>query len=652
MQDLTSLFLPGQIGRMETRNRLVMAPMVRNYADECGYVTPKYLAHIERIAQGGVGMMILEASFVRCDGKGFTNQLGLHNDDVVPGLTRLVDAAHRYDAVIGPQLFHAGRQTSSMVTGMQPVAPSPIPDPTIGEMPRALTAPEIQEIVNDFALAARRAADAGCDFVEIHGAHGYLVTQFLSPFSNRREDEYGGTDDGRVRFLTEIIQAVKREVGDSFPISVRLSGNELVPGGLTPDDSVRIAKRLQEIGVHAVHVSAGNQASYELGYMISPMAVEDAPLVPLAQMMKSAVSIPVIAVDKIRTPQVADDILSSAKADFIALGRPLLADPDWPIKARDGRAMEINKCIACNQGCIGRLFEQLDAWCTVNPMTSREMEFAKPIPNTPQKVLIAGGGPAGMEAAIVAKSRGHNVVLCEKLGDLGGQLHAASVAPFRPGWGELRDFLIRELHRLHVDVRLDTEVDAKLAQDEKADIAIVAIGSSVVRPDITGIWGSNVVSARDILEGRAKAEGHVLVAGGGCAGAQTGEFLVNQGFDVTIVEALGTIAVDAPRADRELLLARLNERGVTMLTDTRILSIEPGRVGIQSPVGIGFLVADTVILCMGSEPNDSLPEALAGVVPTVIVVGDAAEPAKVTEAMADGALAGLNLWAREERMAA
>lgn len=641
MVQYTALFSTGKIGRLEVKNRLVMAPMVRNYADAEGFVTPKYIAHIERIARGDVGTMILEASFIRQDGKGFAHELGVHSDEVLPGLRRLVEVAHKHGAAIGPQLYHAGRQTSSAITGLQPVAPSLIPDPTINEVPRALTADDIRWIVQDYAKAAGRAKEAGCDFVEIHGAHGYLITQFLSPFSNARDDEYGGPLENRMRFVSEVVQAVRNAVGPEFPITIRISADEMVPGGLTLDESTKIAKYLEGLGVNAIDVSVGNYASFSRGYMIAPMARDDALLVPFAERIKHAVNIPVIAVGKIREPDFANNIVSSGKADFIALGRPLLADPDWPQKAKEGHAGDINKCIACNQGCISRLFKQQDVWCTVNPLTSREEVFAKPTPEIKRRVFIAGGGPAGMAAAKVAAERGNSVILVEEDDHLGGQLVAAAAAPYRSGWEELRQYLIHEMARLGVDVRLKTKATKELAQDERADAAIVAIGSSAVRPPIPGILGENVIIGRDLMERKATAKGKVVVAGGGCAGAQTAELLAERGHDVAIVEMLGVIAEEAAVADRELLLERLRERGVKMLTETKIMKIEKDRVFVERPGGQDVLPADTVVVCLEAKPNDSLATDLWQVVSQVFVVGDAAEPRRVTEAMAEGAIAGL-----------
>ena len=631
---------------LETKNRVVMPPMVRNYADERGFVTPKYLAHIERVARGGVGTIILEASFIRTDGKGFSHQLGLHKDDVIPGLKQLVQAAHAQGAVIGPQLYHAGRQTSSQTTGTQPIAPSPIPDSTINEMPRSLDIEEIRDIVNAYAEAARRSKEAGSDFVEIHGAHGYLITQFLSPFSNTREDEYGGSEEGRLRFATEVIRAVREAVGSGFPVTIRISADEMVPNGLTLEDSSTISKRLEELGVDAIHVSSGNYASFNRGYMIAPMSMPDGLQVPFAEWIKNCVSIPVIAVGKIRSPARADDIIRTGKADFVAIGRSLLADPDWPIKAQDGRIDQIRNCIACNEGCITRLFSNQDVWCTVNPETSREEEFAKSLSEVKKRVFIAGGGPAGMEAARVAAIRGHRVVLAEERDHLGGALLLASMSPKRPGWSELRDYLVGEMKRLGVDVRLGTKATLELAKKEGAEVAIVAIGASQFPPAIPGIRSKNVVLSRDLLEGKARIHGEkVVVMGGGTSGAQIADFLSQRDYDVTIVTAGKEIAKGAAVVIRDLMLDRLQQCGVKMLTDTRIIEITKDKVLIVGPGDSddlpGELPADTVVASTGAKPNDSLAEELRKVVKQVFVVGDAVAPRDVTYAMLEGARAGI-----------
>ncbi|HOJ23002.1 MAG TPA: FAD-dependent oxidoreductase [Armatimonadota bacterium] len=643
MATYSALFSPGRIGSREAKNRLVMAPMVRNYADREGRVTPRFLAHMERIARGGVGTMILEASYVTPEGKGFANQLGIHSDDLIPGLAELAQLAHAQGALIGPQLFHAGRQTSAAVTGTQPVAPSAVTCATVGEEPRALSVEEIQTIVDAFGQAARRAKEAGFDFVELHGAHGYLLMQFLSPLTNTRDDAYGGSREKRMRFLEEVVRATRDAVGAGFPIIVRLSGDELLPNGLKMEDTIAIARRLEELGVDALHISAGGYDSYNTGLMIQPMAIPDGPLIPYAQGVKQAVGIPVIAVGKLRSPELGDQLIRDGKADFVAIGRSLLADPEWPNKAREGRLKEITPCIACNQGCISRLFLQRDVWCTVNPVTARELEFSKPAPATKKRVLIAGGGPAGMEAAKVATERGHSVVLFEEDDHVGGQLIAATAAPFRPGWAELDNYLIDEMVRLGIDVRLNTKVTPDVVRQEKPDAVILATGSSAVTPDFPGVQLANVVIARDLLEGKATAKGRVVVAGGGCAGAQTAEYLAERGHPVVIVEMLDEIAVDAPRADRELLLERLRKRGVEFRVRTKNTEMKAGSVTVEDPQGTHEWPADTVVICLGSRANDELVRELQGVIGHVISAGDAVKPRQVTEAIAEGALAALSL---------
>lgn len=640
MPALEALFSSGRIGRLETKNRLVMPPMVRNYADEQGRVTSRYRAHIERVARGGVGTMILEASFVRPDGRGFSRGLGLHDDAVIDGLATVVEAAHAHGAVVGPQLFHAGRQTTSEVAGTRPVAPSAIPDPLMQEVPRALSQEEIAGIVAAFGAAAARAEAAGCDFVEVHGAHGYLITQFLSPFTNRREDEYGGTPENRQRFLVEVVEAVRAAVSPDFPVIVRLSCDELVPGGLTPDDTVAIARRLEALGVAALDISVGNYASFTRGYMMPPMAREDGVLVEFAERVKAEVGVPVIAVGKLRDPALADRVVAEGRADFVAIGRTLLADPDWPNKAREGRTEAIDLCIACNQGCVARLFDQKDVWCTVNPETSREEAFAV-APERTLRITVVGGGPGGMAAARIAAERGHEVVLIEREDALGGQLFVAEAPPHRPGWRELREYLTREMQRLGVDVRLGVEATPEAVRMTRPDAVVVAIGSSPRRPKIEVGPGAEAVFAVDILLGEREVQGPVVIAGGGCSGAQTAEFLAARGHEVTIVEMTGAVATDAPPDDRALLLERLAAHGVEIRTHTRIMRVDRGEVTVESATGVETIPAATVVYCLGARPNDGLADALRTVVPDVRVIGDALEARQVTEAIAEGALAVL-----------
>lgn len=636
------MFRLGRIGRMTVKNRLVMPPMVRNYGDGTGMVTKRYVEHIARIAKGGVGMMLLEASYIRPDGKGFVHELGIHSEATIPGLRKLVNAAHAQGAKIGIQLYHAGRQTSSKTTKKQPVAPSPIPDPTVQEVPHELTVAEIKQLVVAYGRAADRAKRAGMDTVEIHGAHGYLITQFLSPFSNHRTDAYGGSFKNRLRFMEEVYESVRNAVGAMFPVILRLSGEEMVPGGLTLKDTIAIAKRAEELGVDALHISVGNYASYARGYMIPPMAIEDGPLLRLSAAVKKAVSIPVIAVGKLRSPDLVDTVIRSKQADFVAIGRTLLADPDWPKKVRTGQVQSINPCIACNQGCISRLFAQQDVWCTVNAETGREGLFTKRI-GRKKNVLVIGGGPAGLTAAKIAAQRGHRVTLYEKRSKLGGQVTAAASLPYRKDWTAFLRTLIRDVKVLGVTIYTNVEFGSSSIAKGEYDAAIIAMGSSPVKPNIPGVGRTNVVVARDIVEGWATASGRVVVAGGGCLGAQISETLAVNGHPVTIVEATGAIAHEAPIDERALLLARLKGHKVKTITESKIMSIGSASVAIEGPGGASNIPADTVVLCLGALANDGLTSELKKLVKKVAVVGDAKQPRRVTEAVSEGALAALSL---------
>lgn len=633
------LFQPGRLGMHLARNRLLMAPVVRNWAEPDGCANDRYVDHVERVARGGVGTIVLEAAYVSPDGKGFAHQLGMHDDACIAGLRRLAEAAHRHGALVGPQLYHAGRQTSSRNTGQPLVAPSAIADPLMNELPRALTLAQIEALVAAFGAAARRAREAGCDVVEIHAAHGYLINQFLSPSTNLRDDRYGGDFDRRLLFLLEVVAASKQQA-PGLAVLVRLSADEMVPGGLVPEDAVRIAARLESAGTDALHVSACNYASFARGMMIQPMSVPDGVLLPLAAKVRAAVGIPVIAVGKIRKPELAESALAAGQADFIALGRPLLADPDWPAKAAAGRAQDIRPCIACNQGCIDRLFNQHDVGCTVNPECGHERSFAAR-PGRPRRIAVVGAGPAGMQAAITAAERGHAVQLFESRPRPGGQLPAAAAAPLRPGWRELDEWLQRRLAQLGVTAVCDTEATADGLRALHPDGIVLATGARPTREHLPGAH-RHVVQARDLLEGRVQASGAVVVAGGGCSGAQTAEFLAARGHGVCLVEKTADIAGDAPLSDRFLLVSRLQGHGVRTLAHTRIVALETASVVVESPAGVVERIpADTVVICLGAVACDALYGELAPESRPVEVVGDARAPRKVTEAIAEGAQAVL-----------
>lgn len=642
LQPLTLLTSPIMIGNLQLRNRMIMAPMVTNYAYGDGSVTDRLVAYHEERARGGVGMIIVEASYVHPSGKGFKNQLGIYSDRLIPGLRRLVEAVHAQGAKIAIQLYHGGRQAKSAVTGQPLLAPSPIPDPTIGETPRELTKEEIGQLVEAFAAAAQRARRAGFDAVEIHGAHGYLINEFLSPYSNKRTDEYGGPLENRMRFPMEVVRAVRRAVGVEYPIIYRLSADEKVPGGLTLEETKIFARRLEQEGINALHISAG---VYETAsWIIQPMYLPRGCLADLAQGIKSEVKIPVIAVGRINDPEMAESILAAGKADLISFGRELLTDPEMPRKVVEGRLDEVRHCIACCQACIDELFLDHAIGCTVNARTGFERDFPLDKASRPRKVLVVGGGPAGMEVARVAALRGHQVTLWEKEGELGGQLPLASASPQKGEIATFREYLVGQMAKLKIEVQLNKEATLESIRQEKPDIVVLATGARPATLDIPGAQGHKVVTSWDVLGGRAQAGNNVAVIGGGLVGCEVAEYLAEKGHKVTILEMLPEVAGDIGPLVAPLLLDRLKKQGIQIITGAEVTAIQSDRVTYKrNGLEESLTGVDTVVLAAGSRANDTLAHEMEGSGIEYYVIGDAISPRRITQAVYEAMRVGHEL---------
>jgi len=630
------LFEPGCIGSLELKNRLIMPPMATNYASKDGQVTDRQIEYYAERAKGGVGLVIVEVACVDAPvGKGFTGQIRIDDDRFIPGLSKLARVIKRYGAKAAIQLHHAGRQTSSRITGHQPVAPSPIAQPD-GEQPRALTAEQVVVLVESFAEAASRAKKASFDGVEIHGAHGYLISQFLSPLSNHRNDDYGGSLENRARFLLEVIKAARSHVGNDYPLWCRLSAVEMGVDGITVEETQTVARLAEKAGVDAIHVSA-----HQVGpARRPPMAQPTCYFVPWAQAIKEVVSVPVIAVSRI-PPEIAEDVIKDGKADFISIGRQLLVDAYVPQKIQEGRIGDIRPCIYCLTCLDSIAWSREGVRCVVNPTLGREKESALKRARSPKKVVVVGGGPAGMEAARVAALRGHKVILFDEATELGGQIIQAAKPPYKDTLETFRKYLVRQMAKLKVDVRLGQKFATEMVAKLKPDVVILATGVKPFVPQIPGIDSKKVVQAGDVLMG-AETGDRVAIIGGELVGCETALLLIDKGKKVTIMRRGQKMATKVHELIRQPMLNRLKYKGAVMLTGVDYKEITDAGVVIQTAAGEKEVIdVDTVVLAAGSMPNTELAADLKHEVDRLIFVGDCVEPRTIMEAVEEGFKAGI-----------
>ncbi len=628
------LWEPFQLGKMELRNRIVMPPMVTRYGDEHGNVTERTLNYYQARARGGASLIIVEATFVHKQGHAFANQLGICDDGFLPGLSRMVEVIHRHGAKAAIQLHHGGRTAKSVLSGVSPVAPSPLPIPG-GEMPREITVQEIGDAVASFASAATRAGQAGFDGVEIHGAHGYLIDQFLSASSNQRRDDYGGSLPNRQRFLLEVIKAVKEAVGNDLTVWCRINGREYgVENGTSPEDAQDTARQAQTAGIDAIHVSGFGPAAPN--NLTTPGFVTGV-IMDVVEGVKQVVGVPVIGVGRI-SPEAGEEILETGRADLIAIGKALLADPDLPAKTAAGREEDITPCIVCNS-CRDdlRLPDVVGIRCSVNAALGREAESQITPAGKPKNVLIVGGGPAGMEAARAAAVRGHRVTLYEKDTRLGGQLVQAAIPPHKDRIAPLVSYLETRLNKLGVKVVMNAEATADTINKAKPDVVILATGVRPLLPEIPGVTGAHVIQAGDVLEGKVATGDRVVVIGGALVGCETAEFLADQGKKVTVTRRGPEMAAEVGSSNRNFLLNRLVAKGITLLPGIKYLEITPQGLGIATAEGEPkTIAADTIVLAAGAVPENTLYERLAGGTTEIHRIGDCVKPRTIRDAIAEG----------------
>lgn len=642
------MFESASIGNLTVKNRLVMAPMGTRLASEIGAVTQRQIEYYAERARGGIGTIITEVTCVDhpLGVTGPTN-MTLHDNSYIGGHNELVEEVHACGAKIICQLVHAGRQTKpASLRGMQPVAPSPIPCEFLNVMPRELTTTEVEDIVRKFVEAAVRAKTAGYDGIELHGAHGYLIAQFMSASTNHRKDRYGGDVLKRMTFPLEIIRGIRKELGRDYPMLFRFSADEFVDGGRKLDESKKVAKTFEGAGVDALDVSAGTYDS--MITMIEPMSYPEAWKIYLAESMKDVVNLPVIGVGVIRSPEVAEEILEKGKVDFVALGRALLADPYWPQKAREGRNRDINRCISCNVGCIGgRIFRDLHIRCTVNPLTGRErLKDQLTRASRERKVYVIGGGPAGIMAALVASKRGHQVTLYEKSDHLGGQLRLAEKPPGKEKISWLLDYLVYQIQQKNIVVRLGQLVTQKTVVQGDPDAVIIATGAIPLTLRIPGIDQPFVFTSWDILDGKKEIKGkEVLVAGGGTVGCETALYLAPGNSKVLIVEMLDSLALDMEPINRMELLSEIQKSKIKVLLGRKIYRIEEDGVALLDQVTMEEeqVKADAVILALGAAPADDLAKSIEDKVESIYLVGDSFKPRKIIDAIYEGFRAAISI---------
>jgi len=667
---MSELFEKINIGQITLKNRLIMSAMDLGFTSD-GTINDRIINFYRERAKGGVGLIVVGGCYPEINGKVWKSIIGLDKDELIPGLKRLTDAIHRYDVRVAAQLLHAGRSASSFFTKMQPVAPSAVAYRSIKQEPRALTIPEIKTVINNYVSATLRAKKAGFDAVELHGGMGYLINQFLSKATNKRNDEYGGSLENRVRFAQEMILAIKETVGKDYPIIFRMSGDDLVEEGLKIEESVEIARILQQAGADAFNVSPG---WHESKTPIMLMSIPRMAYAYLSAKIKSQLTVPVIASVRINDLKLAEEILDNEQADMVSIGRPLIVDPELPNKYKNGQFNDIRTCISCNQGCFDSLLNFKPVSCTYNAMVGHEGEYKITKAGKPKKVVVVGGGPGGMEAARVLALKGHNVTLYEKNNQLGGQLRYAYIPPGREEIQNIISYLERQISKLKVTIKMGKEADLQTLEEEHPDVIIVATGGRPIMLNLRGIKGENVSIASSVLEGKITTGRDVVIIGGGTIGCEVALYVAKQGAmrpdvacfllkhkvldaadiveytskgnrNITLLEMKRKVGGGFGFSTRWVILNELKDAGIKEITEVKVKEIinnhsENGQIhrGVvyEKDGQEHFIKADTVIVAVGYSPNNELQKQVEGKFPETYFIGDCVKVRTALEAIHEG----------------
>lgn len=652
MASWDALLRPLQIGPVIAKNRVEAAPTLPCLANVDGSVSTELVDYYRAKARGGAGIVTVGESAVDADyGITHAGQLFLDHDNKIPGLSRLADAIHRYGALASIELCHGGGQTiPSLIGGRNPVAPSVMASKlheTLAGRPiqvQVMDLAMIDQVVENYATAALRAKKAGFDMILLHGGHGWLLAQFTSPRTNKRDDEYGGTLQNRARFPVRVLERIREICGPDFAIEYRFSADELLSDGMSQEEGVQFARYIED-KVDCFHASCGTMSDMSLIPYVHPAYfLPQGRNVHYAARLKETVDKPVTAVGAIVTLELAERVVAQGQADMVAMARPLIADPYLPKKTLGCREKDVVPCIRCNE-CLARVARFIPVRCATNPRTGLETELANlPAAGVARKVVVVGGGPAGMEAAAVAAERGHEVVLFERGARLGGNLFVASRPPFKDEMKRFHEYLVNRVGTLPIDVRLGVAADAALIAGEKPDWLILAVGAEPALPAIPGIRDANLLWAGDVFADVVSTGERVVVAGGGGIGCETALHLARQGKTVVVAEMLDQAALDYNFVNRSMLLNLLAEEGVDVRAGSRVVAFSDSGIKVIDKTGTeGEILSDHVVLALGMTPRAATVEALRDAAPQVAVIGDCAKPRLIIDAVREGFEAAIEI---------
>lgn len=636
----SKLYSPIKIAGLTLKNRVYMAPMTLGYEAQDGSISDILMDFWERRAQGGVGMVVVDAVSVdpQVPYLGYTMSLG--DDRLIPSFKTFTDKMHSYDTKVFPQIMHPGPESISWTFGVDPVGPSNYFN-GFGKRVRELSVQEIQEIIQMFGDAARRAKEAGCDGIQFHCAHAYMLAgSFLSPLRNKRTDKYGGSRDGRARFTLEALANIKEKVGDDFPIIMRISGDERHPDGNSLTDMLYFVKLFEKAGVHAFEISGGTQ--YESEYKLIPMQSEgSARNLFEAMKIRDLVDVPVFLVGKIDDGRLAQHLVDSDLVDGVVVGRGLLADPDFVLKSQEGRFEDIKPCTSCATACVTRTEDRPFGSCAINPACGREKAMEYKEAEIKKKVLVVGAGPAGLEASRVLSKRGHEVILLEKEDRIGGQVNPGIVPPFKQEMGKWISYYNHKIEKLGIDLRLNTKADQELINDLAPDALVLATGALPLIPPIKGVDQDQALTAIDVLSGKELIPGgRVLVVGGSAVGCELADHLMEKALgpmEVTVVEMLGELMPDLSSYNRTPLLDRLNKWGVKLCSSTKLLEVREDKTVLVESFDKeeSWGPFSHVIFASGTRPLDEFEGDLA--IKEVYKIGDMKGTGLVMDAIKAGA---------------